>query len=609
MARRTESPRLDAAVADGSLASYLEAARLLRTGAFELEGLRPFRLAIARSFTIQPIVPFLEVEGALAGLRVEIHLGEYNAFRQEILDRSSALYRAEPDAVLLALGTNELAPALANDFLTLNEDDLDRECERAVLDLRSLLLALRERTPATIILQTLVAPAYPAAGLADARLRPGQRETFERLNRAIGALADELSGVEVFDLDAHVADVGRRRWEERRLETLARAPIRAEHLPSLAREYAKVLGLIAGLQRKCVIVDLDDTLWGGVLGEDGVAGVQLGADYPGSAFVAFQRALLDLRRRGVVLAIASKNEQQDVDRIFAERRELVLRREDFVATRVNWRDKATNVSEIVAELGFAPQAFVFIDDNPVERALVARTVPGLCVPDWPTEPADYVDALRQIPGLETLRITAEDRYRTEAYAGETRRAAVRQTSGSLEDFFASLGMQVAIEPVARATRARFAQLTQKSTQFNLTLRPYTESEVDELARTTDCELVVLSLWDQFGDSGQVAVASLAYAGDLARIENIVMSCRVLGRGVETALLADLADRARRRGARVLEGLFVPGPRNAQAQDLYERHGFSAVPGRDGCWRLDLDRAVIAAPSWIQRADGRTRRSA
>lgn len=588
---------LNASIAPGTVADYLTTARRIRSGELKTGAARRIVIGIARGFTIEPLLPFLEVECARAGVLVDVSVGGFGAFRQELLDERSTLYRARPDVLLLAIGPESLCPELVTDFLALDTAP-QRVEDRVIDDLRALVEAIRARSNAVIVLQTLAQPAYVSAGLADGRLRPGQREVFERLNRAIRALANEWPGVEVFDLDAHVAGVGRLRWEDPRFGLVARAPIAAANLPGLARAYAQIVAAVAGVQRKCVVVDLDGTLWGGVLGEDGADGIAVGSDYPGSAFVAFQRALLDLRRRGVVLAISSKNEEADVDAVFAWRREMVLRREDFVAARINWRDKATAVRELALDLGFALSALVFIDDDPIERSLVSRELPEVLVPDWPREPAAFVAALNEIPGLHPLRITEEDRRRTESYRGEVKRAEVRRSAVSLEDFYYSLAMRAMIGSPPPTSFARVAQLITRSTQFNLTLRRYTEADIEALCASPSDDLHALTLSDRFGDSGLVAVASTRYEGEIARIEAFVMSCRVLGRGVETLLLGHVAATAKRRGAGILEGTFVQGPRNSQVADFYVRHGFRASDDEASRFRFDLADGRIDPPAWI-----------
>jgi FkbH-like protein len=593
----TDRDRLAADVASQTVVSYLATAKRLRQGSYDLGEQRPLKLALLRSFTVEPLIPYLEVEAALVGVALQTYVGDYGTHRQEILDPGSALYAFVPDVVLLMVSRESLVPSLTDDFLLRSPGEIRQAQQGAIADLSSLADAFRAHSGATLVLHTLVPPAHPPAGMADLRLRPGQREAFQQLNHEIFRLAETLPGIEVFDLDAHVSMTGQARWEDPRFELLARAPIAPDQLPGLARAYARLLALSANVRRKCVVLDLDNTLWGGVVGEDGWQGIRLGVEYPGSAYVAFQRALRDLHRRGILLAIASKNEQSDVEAAFG-RSEMILRPEDFAARRVNWRDKATNITEIAGELGFGLDALVFIDDSPTERQLVRQLLPDVLVPEWPKEPTRFVEALHAIASLDSLRVTAEDRTRGDLYRQESRRAEARTASRSLDDFYYSLEMRATVDRARPAAFARIAQLTQKTNQFNLTLRRRSEADIAELASSASNEVYVFGLRDRFGDSGQIAVAIIRYEEDAARIDTLLMSCRVLGRGVESFVLAHLAKAARDRGAARLDGTFVAGPRNAQVADFYPRHGFRAEGGAADHWSLDLNVATVEAPGWI-----------
>jgi len=585
-------------IAGGTAASYLAAARALRSGELPT-GLRRLRAWFARSYTVEPIVPYLEVEAALAGLRLELDIGDFGTFRQDILDPNSALYATDPDVVILAIQTEDLVPELCRGFLARSAAEIRDASDAAVRELRSLAVALRERSSATLLLHTLV-PPIPAAGLADGRLRPGQGETFEELNRGIWRIADDVNGVEVFDLARHVAMVGRDGWEDRRYGLIARAPLASRGLPALARSWSRLLALIAGVRRKCVVVDLDDTLWGGVLGEEGPQGVLIGTEYPGSGFLAFQHALLDLHSRGVLLAIASKNDPEQVDDVLRTRPEMALRAEHFAARRINWNDKPTNLQEIADELSLGLDALVFIDDSPTERAIVAHSLPDILVPEWPRSPAEYVTALEAITGLDMLRITRDDRARNAQYADEAKRSQLRSASRSLDDFYAALDLRAELRLATPDDDARVAQLCAKTNQFNLTLRRYRQAEISRLRSAPEHEVHVLRVRDRFGDSGQVGVAILRYTGVEAHIDVLLMSCRVLGRGVESFLLAAICEAAAARGARRIVGEFVGGPRNGMAAHFYELHGFTCDVS-DGRWVLDLAAGTIASPPWIRSA--------
>jgi FkbH-like protein len=398
-----------------------------------------------------------------------------------------------------------------------------------------------------------------------------------------------------------VARFGRTRWHDERKWLTMRMPIAADGIACLAREYLRYVLPILGCTRKALVVDLDNTLWGGIIGEDGIQGIKLGADYPGAAFVALQRVILDLYQRGIILAICSKNNPEDALGVLREHPGMLLRPEHFAVLCINWNDKVGNLREIAEELNIGTDALAFLDDNPVERERVRSEMPEVYVIELPSDPMDYAAALQRCPVFERLALSTEDRDRGRYYAGERQRKDLQQSATSLEDFYKSLRMEVEIAEVNAATLARVAQLTQKTNQFNLMTRRYTEQQISALAQDPHWRVYSLRVRDRFGDNGLVGVAMAHRLEDSIEIDNFLLSCRVIGRTVETALLAHLAEVAVSEGATILRGCYIPTKKNAPAKDFYPNHGFNLVAEADGIttWELDLRRAIIGYPEWIK----------
>ena len=328
-------------------------------------------------------------------------------------------------------------------------------------------------------------------------------------------------------------------------------------------------------------------------------GIKLGATYPGAAYRALQRVMLDLYRRGIILAVCSKNNPPEALEAIEKHPGMLLRPEHFAALRINWRDKAANLREIANELNIGIDSIAFIDDNPVEREWVAGQLLDVTVIDLPTDPMKYAAALRESPVFERLELTDEDRARGRMYAEQRMRSDLQEAAGSLEDFYRSLAMKVDIEPVNAKTLARAAQLTQKTNQFNLTTRRYTEQQLEALS-SPQWRKYVIRVADRFGDNGIVGMALTRTENDVCEIDTLLLSCRVIGRTIETAFLAALASDARRAGANVLLGRFVPTKKNAPAKDYFKSHGFAMIEEKDGVstWELPLERAP-APPPWIE----------
>jgi FkbH-like protein len=556
-------------------------------------GLLPQRWAILRSFTVEPLIPLLKAGAFAGGVALETQVGEFNAYAQEILDPGSPLYRFHPHVVVLAVQTRDVAPGLWRGEAAA-DDVLSR--------FGGWIASFREHSQAALIVHSLEAPAIPGAGILDAQREDNAAEAIHRINRGLRAMAGQHPGVYILDYDALVARHGRDRWSDPRKWLTVRLPVASASLPHLASEWLRFLHPLAGKVAKCVAVDLDNTLWGGIIGEDGMNGIRLGADYPGAAFQELQRALLDLTRRGILLAVCSKNNPADAMEALSAHPGMILQPRDFAATRINWNDKAQNLREIASELNIGLDAIAFLDDNPVERQQVREQAPEAIVIRLPEDPMDYAHTVRDCPWFERLTLSEEDRRRGDYYAAQRERVALEQKVTSREDFYRSLEQVAEIAPVNPQSLSRVAQLTQKTNQFNLTTRRYSDQQIAEMASRPACRVWTLRVKDKYADNGLVGVAILRTEGAICEIESFLMSCRVIGRTVETALLAHLAADARQQGATRLQGWFLPTKKNAPAQEFYREHGFEVAERTEEgvLWRLDLLEKEIRTPEWIKQ---------
>jgi FkbH-like protein len=564
--------------------------------------LQTYRLAILRSFTVEPLIPLLRTAAFAAGIDLELYVSEFNAHAQDLLDADSRLYSFAPDAVILATRTADVAPELWLDGARLTGEQAEAIPQRVTTQFRQWISAFRSRSKASVIVHGLEQPLAAASGILDRLSTHGQAAAIARLNDAIGTLTREFRGVYVLDYDSLVATHGRTSWHDERRWLTVRLPIAGSHLMDLVREWMRFVHPLTGKIAKALVVDLDNTLWGGIVGEDGFNGIRIGAEYPGAAFQHFQRALLDLHHRGILLAICSKNNPDDALEVIDRHPGMLVRREHFSAMRINWKDKAENLRELAAELNIGVDALAFVDDNPVERDLVRRRVPEVAVIDLPADPLRYVAALRACPIFERLALSTEDRQRADLYAAQQERADLERTVASREDFLRSLEQEAEVAPVTAATLARVAQLTQKTNQFNLTTRRYSEEEVDGMARRSGWTVLSIAVRDRYGDNGLVGVAITADADQVCEVDTFLLSCRVIARTVETALLSVIGDQARARGCRALRGVYIPTRKNAPCKDFYVSHGFTQVSteGDSTVWELDLrDGRVVAAPEWIR----------
>jgi len=560
------------------------------------------RVAILRSFTIEPIIPLLRAAAAVNRIDLTMHVGDFNAYAQELLDQNSSLYHFEPDMVVLAVQTRDIAPDLWRNFTSLSPDEITAVVDQVISNFRTWIQAFRLNSQAHLILHNLEIPLMPANGILDAQPAISQVETIRRINGELAGLAREYTGVYVLDYDALVARHGRASWRDERKWLTVRLPIAANYLVHMANEWLRFIHPLAGKVCKALVTDLDNTLWGGVIGEDGIGGIKLDSEYPGAAYQALQQVMLDLYQRGIILAISSKNNLADAMEVLEHHPHMLLRPHHFAALRINWNDKAQNLREIAIELNIGLDAIAFLDDNPVEREWVRDQLPEVTVIDLPDDPMGYGQALRNNPVFERLNVSAEDRQRGRYYAEQRLRTELEQSITSLEDFYYSLQMEVEVSLVTPATLARVAQLTQKTNQFNLTTRRYSEQQIAEIAADPNSRIYSIRVRDRFGDNGLVGVAITYYRGQDCEIDTFLLSCRVIGRTVETALLSTIAEQACLEGSQRLVGWFLPTKKNAPAKAFYSSHGFtcSGEQDQETRWEFDLTGGQIISPPWIKR---------
>ena len=558
------------------------------------------RVAFLRSFTVEPAIPLLKAEAFTRGIEVTAQVGDFNAFAQEMLDPSSSLYHFSPNVVVLAARTPDVAPDLWNQFADLAPDAVAAAVKRVSDSFRQWIRAFREHSSAALIVHMLEVPTQPSNGILDSQ-NSGQSAAIEQINRELRQIAGEHREVYVLDYDGLVARHGRMRWQDERKWLIARMPIAADHLIYLSREWLRFLVPLAGKTSKVLVSDLDNTLWGGVIGEDGMTGIKLGPEYPGAAFQNLQRAMLDLSRRGILLAVCSKNNPDDAMEALKSHPGMLLKPKDFAAIRINWTDKAQNLREIAAELNLGVDSLAFVDDNPFEREQLRKILPEVTIIDLPQDPLGYAAAVRDCPVFERLKLSNEDQQRTSMYAEQRERTQAEQSFQSKEDFFRYLEQEAEVAPVSPGTLARVAQLTQKTNQFNLTTRRYSEQQVSEMASRPGWQVLSITVRDRFGDHGLVGVAITRDESQQCEIDTFLLSCRVIGRSVETALLSHLAVQAASRQCRQIVGRFLPTKKNAPARDFYAQHGFQQLSnGSDGSvWSLTLPQNRIAVPDWIR----------
>jgi FkbH-like protein len=576
-----------------AFADYVRHAAALEA---EADGGTPLRVAIVRSYTCEPLEPVLKVRLLLDGYRPTCWFGGYNQYVQDILDSQSGLHAFEPNLVLVAVRIEEVLPAFIEAFTSQLADAWRADLHAKARELAGLAAKAATSLRAPVVVQnaTLVRPHF---GIYDAQRADGQAALLEEFNRTLSAHAAETPGVYVWNFDAFLRAHGSESLLDAKAWYVSRNPYKPSAYPALTADLFRYVRAALGRVTKCVVVDLDNTLWGGVAGEDGLDGIKLGGNYPGNCYQDFQRALLRLLDRGIVLAINSKNNEADALAIIDQHPDMILRRQHFAATRINWNDKAANLRSLAEELNIGVDSMVFVDDNPAECELVRRELPSCHVVQLPGKPYLLPATVDALPAIENLRLTAEDRQKNDMYRARATQRAEQASASNLEDFLAGLDLQVTIEPATPFAIPRVAQLTQKTNQWNMTTRRYSDAQIAALAADSHRAALAVSARDRFGDHGIIGVLLLAFEGPECVIDTFLLSCRVIGRGIEDAMLAHAAVLARRHGCDVVVGEFLPTAKNKPAEGFYDRSGMER--GADGRFRTPAARLAQQIPAHIR----------
>jgi FkbH-like protein len=575
--------------------------------ALKHNGAKALKTFVVRSVTVEPILPFLATEAVLANYVLDLQVGGYGSYVDELLNPQSSLAKFQPNLVMVILDLEELGGRLTGLCADGIGADVDAEIEDCIARTAQLLRSFRSTSSARLLLQGLVLPDLTSLGdVGDANLRNSLANAVQRLNQGLAAACSSIADCVFFDVDRLAARHGRAHWRDARLYLASRLPISMDSFRPYARGLVRSFSTLFRAPRKVLCTDLDNTLWGGVLGEDGPDGIATGSAFPGNCYLEYQKYLKQLSARGILLAIVSKNNESDVREAFQARAaDLALTMDDFVAHKISWNEKSTSIRELAQELSLGLDSFVFIDDNPVECEAIRQQLPEVAVIAAPvTEPWKMVDAIASQSFFDAAVVTDDDVNRVHEYKAQARRAELATSVGSRDEFLASLGIVCTFQSALSAPLARAVQLLAKTNQFNLTTRRRSASEIEEFASATGGQAVVIRVRDRFGDAGVVGLALARTVEDACHIDSLLLSCRVIGRGIETALLAHIGEVARRHGASRLVGEFIPTKKNAPCADFYSDHGFKTfVPegestGSAVFYELDLTTSAPISPTWI-----------
>lgn len=546
------------------------------------------KVAILADFASQKFADILRVLFAKSGVDATIYAAEYDSIELEAYSPDSGLYRFAPDVVLVVPSTN----ALRYKYFQETEGRGDWG-ERVAARAADVWRAIRERSNALIVQANYAMPYERQFGNFDLKVPTSFYSQVHVLNAKLAEHARSATNVLLSDIEAVASHVGRKTWCDEKLWTMAKVLCSPEHLPLVVQNTVDIVMSTRGRGVKCLVLDLDNTLWGGIIGDDGLDGIAIGPFGDGEPYYRLQLYLREMKRRGILLCVASKNTHDIALRVFREHPEMVLREEDIAVFIANWEPKVDNIKAIQKLLNIGFDSMVFVDDNPFERNMVRQYLPQVIVPELPDEASDYVRALADLNLFETSSFTAEDNQRTDLYREESKRRSLEKAFTNVDDYLRSLEMQITVAPFDTFHLPRIAQLIQRSNQFNLTTRRYGVAECEALMKAGERTVpLFVKLADRFGDYGLISVVVLELDSQEGRLPLWLMSCRVLSRGVEQHVMNQVVATARAHGAARLVGEYIPSAKNEMVRDFYGRFGFtpSNEVGAGGIvrWTLEID---------------------
>jgi FkbH-like protein len=543
------------------------------------------RIALLADCATQHLADIMRAIAARNNVQAQVYEGNYDGVDLEILDPNSALYAFNPQYVVIILSSEKLKAHLyaSGDRRSFADETVGR--------LENLWSAFRAQSQATIIQSTFVLPSERAFGNYELKVADSVGSIFTEINYRLSVKAREAKNVLLNDVDFIAASVGRTEWFDARMWNMAKTPCRLEHLPLLAQSLLDTALAASGMFAKCVVLDLDNTLWGGVIGDDGLEGIALGEFDEGEAFVGFQTFIRELKRRGIILAVVSKNEHAAAVLPFREHPHMVLKEEDISVFVANWDNKADNIRLVQKTLNIGFDSLVFLDDNVFERNIVRQFLPDVVVPDLPEDPSLYLQTLAELNLFETASFSEADLQRAEQYREEAQRELTKTHFTNINEYLISLGMEIRLERFNAFNLPRIAQLMQRSNQFNLMTRRYGEAACEAMMSDPSVAPLTVKLADKFGDYGLISVVILKNAGSDLEIDEYLMSCRVLQRGVESFTMNNIFSYAARQGAKRVTGHYLPTKKNDMVKGFFKSFGFEKIAEGEGGasqWALAVD---------------------
>jgi len=545
------------------------------------------KIAVLSNFTLNGIAEALKTNAFLNNIFIDVYLGNYGQWQQELM--SNNLYDFAPEIIFVILDRFGIDSDIYNSYHLMPEEEIESYFKNYLAEIYKLVDAAKEKTKAKIVVSNIVDFWSNILGIAEGRAKNSLRRYIKRANLSLEQKYANDHQVLVFDFDGWLGYRGKEQNMYAKFFFLADMRLNPEIMPALAKELCAYLIAVFGKTKKCLVLDLDNTLWGGIIGEDGLSGISLAPHGAGQEFYLFQKTILAFHRRGIILAINSKNNWEDAMEVFEKHPHMILKREHFAAMRINWQDKIANFRELAEEINIGLDSMVFADDDPANRAMVNEFLPEVDILDMPGDTALYFKALLDYKGFSILEFTEEDKKRGEMYFAESQRREIKSQATDLDSFLRGLDLAISIEPISELTLPRAAQLTQKTNQFNLTTCRYQVEDIKNFI-SNGYKIWTLSAKDRFGNYGMTGLLIARKEKENWAIDTFLLSCRILGKKIEEQFLNYALNELKSIGAKKVLAKYIATKKNGQAKDFYGRMGFKKISSEENkdVWQVDLN---------------------
>jgi FkbH-like protein len=551
------------------LSHYINQAKIIKPENHQ----KTIRIAFVGSFSLNGFEETIQVQCNDEKINCITYNSPYNQFTQEILNENSNLYKFKPDVIFLLIDNRII---LENSFYFSNinsENKHKKYVDEKINEIKNLIEVFTQKSQSKIIIANFVIPTYTPLGIYESKIEYGIKEIILDLNKKLKELSRNMDSCYVYDFNSFVTKFGEKNILDYKKMNYGDIKINFDIIPHLIYDFLGYVKPILGSNKKCLVLDLDNTLWGNIIGEDGIEGIKIGPYPEGRSFVEFQKVIKALSENGIILAINSKNNQKDAMKAINEHPHMILREKDFSCIKINWNDKISNMREIAKDLNIGLDSIVFFDDDPINRELLRMGIPEINTIELPKDPSSYAQILRNLNDFNILKITKDDVQRKIMYSQEQNRQKLESSTKNLNEYLKKLDIKIKIKLDNEFSISRISQLILKTNQFNLTTKRYQEEEIKEFVEDKTMIVGCSEVDDKFGENGITNVFIIKIKSNEWIIDTFLLSCRIMGRGIEEGIIGKILEIAKNKGIKKITATFIPTEKNKPAENFLKNYGF------------------------------------